>query len=338
MRSSVLPCGTHDQAPQIAVALSRANGVSVSTTFALTASVWQKVGMFFMASWTPCAYQPRPSFARSQAQLTLARLWFGLLWSVKLCCESQDHRCHLLLYNSAKLQLHSFLVFRQQSSCLEFSRQHQQNETIKELFEEWQEKYDLILGLPLSYICILDANKTTNYGRPEPWNNTRKAFSFQTALSKSLHSTHTIHTFSLRIVYPSTFAAGSLFSLLLTTKRHSCNSKPLYLRHILFLFAVGQAQPAPKTSRVIFSCRRLFHNYAPASMRFHAHAILLQVGGWQALACLNPAMHKASDAGHIGPHGMRRCLSFSYRGRRHVPPTRPQRPKNGSFLKSVRCA
>ena len=24
-------------------------------------------------------------------------------------------------------------------------------------------------------------------------------------------------------------------------------------------------------------------------------------------------MHKASDAGHIGPHGMRRCLSFSYR-------------------------
>ena len=28
----------------------------------------------------------------------------------------------------------------------------------------------------------------------------------------------------------------------------------------------------------------------------------------------NPAMHKASDAGHIEPHGMRRCLSFSYRG------------------------
>ena len=53
---------------------------------------------------------------------------------------------------------------------------------------------------------------------------------------------------------------------------------------------------------------------------------------------LNPAMHKASDAGHIGPHGMRRCLSFSYRGRRHVPPTRPRRHKNGSFLKSVRCA
>ena len=46
----------------------------------------------------------------------------------------------------------------------------------------------------------------------EHWNNTRKAFSFQTALSKSLHSTHTTHTFSLRIVYPITFAAGSLFS------------------------------------------------------------------------------------------------------------------------------
>ena len=37
---------------------------------------------------------------------------------------------------------------------------------------------------------------------------------------------------------------------------------------------------------------------------------------------LNPAMHKASDAGHIGPHGMRRCLSFSYREtrRRRRPP------------------
>ena len=46
---------------------------------------------------------------------------------------------------------------------------------------------------------------------------------------------------------------------------------------------------------------------------------------------LNPAMHKASDAGHIGPHGMRRCLSFSYRGRRHVPPTRPRRPKTVLF-------
>ena len=37
--------------------------------------------------------------------------------------------------------------------------------------------------------------------------------------------------------------------------------------------------------------------------------------GVQCLAIyINPAMHKASDAGHIGPHGMRRCLSFSYRG------------------------
>ena len=27
----------------------------------------------------------------------------------------------------------------------------------------------------------------------------------------------------------------------------------------------------------------------------------------QAPACFNPAMHKASDAGHIEPHGMRRC-------------------------------
>ena len=45
-----------------------------------------------------------------------------------------------------------------------------------------------------------------------------------------------------------------------------------------------------------------------------SNATNLPVGGWQALACLNPAMHKASDAGHIEPHGMRRCLSFSYRG------------------------
>ena len=49
-----------------------------------------------------------------------------------------------------------------------------------------------------------------------------------------------------------------------------------------------------------------------------------RVGGWQALACLNPAMHKASDAGHIGPHGMRRCLSFSYRETR--PCRRPPPP------------
>ena len=63
---------------------------------------------------------------------------------------------------------------------------------------------------------------------------------------------------------------------------------------------------------------------------------IARVGGHRRQPVLNPAMHKASDAGHIGPHGMRRCLSFS--GRRHVPPTRPRRQKNGSFLKSVRCA
>ena len=44
----------------------------------------------------------------------------------------------------------------------------------------------------------------------------------------------------------------------------------------------------------------------------------------QAPACFNPAMHKASDAGHIGPHGMRRCLSFSYRETR-----RSRRPPPG---------
>ena len=64
---------------------------------------------------------------------------------------------------------------------------------------------------------------------------------------------------------------------------------------------------------------------------------IARVGGHRRQPVLNP-VHKASDAGHIGPHGMRRCLSFSYRGRRHVPPTRPRRPKNGPFLKSVRCA
>ena len=58
--------------------------------------------------------------------------------------------------------------------------------------------------------------------------------------------------------------------------------------------------------------------------------------GSAATGVLNPAMHKASDAGHIGPHGMRRCLSFSYtiRGRAMPPP----RQKSGSFLKSARCA
>ena len=47
-------------------------------------------------------------------------------------------------------------------------------------------------------------------------------------------------------------------------------------------------------------------------------------------ACFT-SMYKASDAGHSGPHGMWRCLSFSYRRRRHVPPTRPRRQKTALF-------
>ena len=39
---------------------------------------------------------------------------------------------------------------------------------------------------------------------------------------------------------------------------------------------------------------------------------IARVGGHRRQPVLNPAMHKASDAGHIEPHGMRRCLSFSY--------------------------
>ena len=31
---------------------------------------------------------------------------------------------------------------------------------------------------------------------------------------------------------------------------------------------------------------------------------LARVGGYRRQPVLNPAMHKASDAGHIGPHGM----------------------------------
>ena len=53
---------------------------------------------------------------------------------------------------------------------------------------------------------------------------------------------------------------------------------------------------------------------------------LARVGGHRRQPVLNPAMHKASDAGHIGPHGMRRCLSFSYRETRR--PTPPPRGKN----------
>ena len=55
---------------------------------------------------------------------------------------------------------------------------------------------------------------------------------------------------------------------------------------------------------------------------------LARVGGHRRQPVLNPAMHKASDAGHIGPHGMRRCLSFSYREtrRRRRPPPRGKKP------------
>ena len=46
-----------------------------------------------------------------------------------------------------------------------------------------------------------------------------------------------------------------------------------------------------------------------------------------------PACFKSADAhGHIGPHGMRRCLRFSYRGTCRVPPTPPpRRQKSGPF-------
>ena len=47
---------------------------------------------------------------------------------------------------------------------------------------------------------------------------------------------------------------------------------------------------------------------------------------------------QSSDAGHIGPHGMRRCLSFSYKEDVPQPPTPSPRQKSGSFLKSARCA
>ena len=48
-------------------------------------------------------------------------------------------------------------------------------------------------------------------------------------------------------------------------------------------------------------------------------------------------MHKASDAGHIEPHGMRRCLSFSYRGTRQVPPTPPEAKKRLIFEECSMC-
>ena len=39
-----------------------------------------------------------------------------------------------------------------------------------------------------------------------------------------------------------------------------------------------------------------------------------RVGGWQALACLNPAMHKASDAGHIEPQPCGIALALAIGG------------------------
>ena len=43
----------------------------------------------------------------------------------------------------------------------------------------------------------------------------------------------------------------------------------------------------------------------------------------------NPAIYKVFDAGYIGPHGMWRYLSFSYRGMCCVSPPPPQRQKSG---------
>ena len=89
-----------------------------------------------------------------------------------------------------------------------------------------------------------------------------------------------------------------------------------------------------------WTCRPyvIFPGQNSPGRRNHRPEQLARVGSHRRQPVLNPAMHKASDAGHIEPHGMRRCLSFSYRGRRHQPPTRPRRQKNGSFLKSARCA
>ena len=60
---------------------------------------------------------------------------------------------------------------------------------------------------------------------------------------------------------------------------------------------------------------------------------LARVGGHRRQPVLNPAMHKASDAGHIGPHGMRRCLSFSYRGSCAADP--PPRGKKAALFWGV---
>ena len=59
--------------------------------------------------------------------------------------------------------------------------------------------------------------------------------------------------------------------------------------------------------------------------------------GYRRQPVLNPAMHKASDAGHIGPHGMRRCLSFSYKGTCEAP-TPPGGKKRLFFEECSMCS
>ena len=64
---------------------------------------------------------------------------------------------------------------------------------------------------------------------------------------------------------------------------------------------------------------------------------ITRVGGHRRQPVLNPAMHKASDAGHIAPQACGVALALAIVGRakcRRPPPE----AKNGSFLKSARCA
>ena len=48
-------------------------------------------------------------------------------------------------------------------------------------------------------------------------------------------------------------------------------------------------------------------------------------------------MYKASDAGHIGSHGMRRCLSLSYRGCVMCRRPPPEAKKRLFFEESSMC-
>ena len=52
----------------------------------------------------------------------------------------------------------------------------------------------------------------------------------------------------------------------------------------------------------------------------------------------NPAMRKASDAGHIGPNGMRRCLIALAIWGCAMCRRPPRKQKNGPFLKNARYA